>query len=74
MSKTIVFNYTGDCPYTNSPHSIKIDYFEILLAGKLKPGYKKSSYTCSLIDECPYPKTDKYGRCPVYLNSPNEPI
>ncbi len=73
MSKIVVSTYQGDCPNTNELHSIKIEYFEILVAGRTKPGYKKSSYSCSLARDCPYRKMDVYGRCPVYLNAPNEP-
>ena len=65
--------YTAECPYTNKYKSITIDYAVIHIAGKLSPEYKKMSYKCDLIHECPYPDQDEYGRCPLYISSPSQP-
>ena len=73
MTKTILTAYCGDCPYLGELHTIRIKYAEVALPKQLKPGYKRLSYSCNMSDDCPYPQNDKYGRCPVFLNSPNEP-
>lgn len=73
MVQKHTFRFTGDCPYTNSPQTIKINYFEIQLIGSMAPGYKKDAYSCPLANECPYPDRDAYHRCPVYLKAPDAP-
>ncbi len=73
MTKKLKYRFTGACPYTNSSQSIEINYFEIPMLGASTPGYKKDSYYCPLVDECPYPDQDRYHRCPVYLEAPDVP-
>ncbi len=73
MTKKLIYQFTGDCPYTASPQTIKIDYFKIQTMGSMVPGYKKGEYSCPLSEECPYPAQDAYHRCPVYLNAPDKP-
>lgn len=74
MSRTLTYTFNAECPYLNRPHSISIDYAEILLCGANKPDYQKLTYSCDESDTCPFPSKDNYGRCPVYLESPSEPI
>ncbi|WP_410744263.1 hypothetical protein [Clostridium neonatale] len=73
MSRTIRCTYTGECPYLNQSHSIDITYTEMRMLGNPNPEYKKGSYSCDEIEDCPYPSKDKWGRCPVYLDSPSNP-
>ena len=73
MFKTIRCTYTGKCPYLNKFHSINITYAEIRMLGNPNSDYKKGSYSCNEIENCPYPSQDKWGRCPVYLDSPSSP-
>ena len=74
MSKTVRYRFTAECPYLNDTHSIYIDYIEVLMSCNPQPGYKKSTYSCNLVEECPYSHNDSYGRCPVYLKAPSRPI
>lgn len=73
MSKKIIYAFSSECPYLHDFHTIHIDYHEIDIVGTNKVGYKKGNYSCN-INDCPYPNKDEYGRCPVYLESPSEPI
>lgn len=73
MQNTIRYIHTDECPYLNEEHSILIDYAEIPIAGQLDNGYKKGTYSCDEISDCPYPSNDKWGRCPVYLSAPSRP-
>ena len=73
MARTLTYIFQSQCPYLDKLHSISIDYEEILMCGTTKPGYKKGNYYCDEADNCPFPSNDKWGRCPVYLNSPSEP-
>ena len=62
------------CPYLDQLHTIGVDYAAINLMGDPKTHYKITGYVCDYADECPYPAEDEYGRCPVYLAAPAEPI
>lgn len=73
MGRKIVYRFVGECPYTNEPQAININYLEISMIGSMAPGYKKDAYSCPLAEDCPYPSQDKYHRCPVYLNAPDAP-
>lgn len=73
MTRKLTYSFTGNCPYTASRQTIKINYFEIPVIGSLTPGYKKDAYSCPLSSECPYPAHDDYHRCPVYLDAPDAP-
>ena len=73
MPTTITYRFSGNCPYTGEQQTIKLEYSKILMVGFSDPGYKKGSYSCPHSAECPYPDRDPYGRCPVYLSSPDEP-
>ena len=74
MTKKHTYQFTGDCPHTASPQTIKINYLEIQVIGSMASSYKKDAYSCPLADECPYPSQDEYHRCPVYLNAPEHPF
>lgn len=69
----ITISYTGDCPYLNDEHTIYIECAEITVAGNPNPGYKKLSYECDYVNECPYPDQDRWGRCPLYISAPSHP-
>ena len=73
MRHNVTYEYTDFCPYLECEHPIEITYAEIPILGKLSPGYKAISYECDLSEECPYPRKDRYGRCPVFLSAPDEP-
>lgn len=73
MQRTLTYNFNFQCPYLNRPHSISIDYIEFFMCGTNHPCYKKGSYSCDEIDDCPFPSKDEWGRCPVYLKAPDEP-
>lgn len=73
MTRKLTYQFTGECPHTGSPQTIKINYLEIQMIGSMAPGYKKDAYSCPLADGCPYPAQDAYHRCPVYLNAPDAP-
>lgn len=70
MTKTYTCQFTGNCPYTGSSQSIRINYLEVPVLGTMNNGTKKDSYHCTLANECPYPEQDEYHRCPVYLQAP----
>lgn len=63
--------FTGNCPYTNQPQTISITYYKPL-GSFTGNSFKKGEYSCSLNNECSYPK-DSFGRCPVYLEAPRQP-
>lgn len=71
MYKIIPYEFTSNCPYLNEPNTISIEYAEIPIGGQLSDGYKKMSYHCDYSSTCNH--KDKYGRCPVYLDSPSQP-
>ena len=71
MSRKITYQYSGQCPKCNGPHSISITYAEIPIVGQSAPGYKKMSFTCDWSEDCLY--MDEYGRCPVLLSAPDKP-
>lgn len=73
VNRKIRYQHTDFCPYHNSPYSIFVTYAEIHSIGQASPGYKAMSYSCDCSDTCPYPSQDPYGRCPVFLTSPDEP-
>lgn len=73
MSETITYRFSGSCPYTEKPQNITLEYYKIPITGCSDPCYKKGSYSCEYANECSYPDRDPYGRCPVYLSSPDEP-
>lgn len=72
MSKTITYPYQAQCPYLNDIHSISINYSEIQMCCYSKSPYKKSNYSCDKSDDCTF--KDRYGRCPVYLKAPSDPL
>lgn len=72
MSRRYLFRH--HCPYLNSLHTIAVDYAKIDLLGDLKTYYKATGYSCDYVDECPYPAEDDYGRRPVFLAAPDEPV
>lgn len=71
MTKMIYSKHSENCPYTNSLHTIDVKYAEI--PNQLHPGYKLMSYSCCFSEECPYPKKDPFGRCPVFMTAPQQP-
>ena len=73
MQKNVLHKFISECPHLKRNHSIQISYVVIPIAGRTDPGYKRMSYSCDLYDECEFPKLDPYGRCPVFLKSPDEP-
>lgn len=70
MAKTIRILHTSHCPYLNRVHSIYINYFEIPMAGKTSHEYKKEGYSCEY-NNCT--SRDSVGRCPVFLEAPENP-
>lgn len=73
MARTITYTHSGTCPYVEGIHSIHVNYTEVNMVGRSSPGYKKISYSCELSNECPYPGRDQFGRCPVFMSSPDKP-
>ncbi|WP_041700796.1 hypothetical protein [Clostridium kluyveri] len=73
MQITLTYNFSSECPYLNEPHCISIDYIKFDMTGTGMPGYKKGSYFCNKVKNCPYPSKDRWGRCPVYLDAPCPP-
>lgn len=71
MNTKISYNYTEHCPYLGKEHTITIKSFEIQIGSSID--YKKDTFYCNCINECPEDYRDEYGRCPVYLNAPNNP-
>lgn len=69
MDKCI--SYYGDCPKTGQTQRIEITYIEVNVAKQLHTGYKKAEFICPLSGNCS--NIDKYGRCPVYLDAPENP-
>lgn len=43
------------------------------MTGDMNRHYKKMGYKCEYFSECPYPEKDEFKRCPVFINSPDEP-
>lgn len=73
MQITLTYDFNSQCPYLNKLHPISIDYIQFDMPGTNSPGYKKVSYYCDKINECPYPPKDEWQRCPVYLRAPSRP-
>lgn len=59
MSNVIKSIYNGQCTYLNKTNSISIDYLEVPMCGTTQLRYKKTDYSCSEKDECPFPSKDK---------------
>jgi hypothetical protein len=58
--------YTGDCPYIQGTNSIDISYTHIPILGTLSKNYKKYSFDCIHIDECP-----NADNCPIFESAPD---
>ena len=70
MGRKLTYNFTGNCPYTGTRQTIRIDYLEVPVIGTMNNSNRKDSYSCPSASECPYPEQDEYHRCPVYLQAP----
>lgn len=57
--------YTGKCPYIKDTHTISVNYVYVPILGTLTSNYKKGTFDCSFLDECPQSKN-----CPIYQNAP----
>lgn len=62
---------SGHCPKIKGERNILVEYTSILMAGQLKPGYKKTAMRCDDYHECEF--LDSYNRCPIMINAPEEP-
>lgn len=71
---SIIKSFQSQCPYLDKPHSIAVECAEVNMCGTMDSHYKRIGYDCNMINECPYPSKDKYGRCPVYLESLSHPL
>ena len=71
---SIRYRFHHYCPYLDRIHAISIDYAKINLIGDPKTHYKIIGFSCEYASDCPYPENDEYGRCPVYLAAPDEPV
>ena len=65
MSKTIYRIFSDYCPYLQCEHQIRVTFAEVNAIGMPRPGYKLLSYSCSHSDDCPYPRRNCIGLCPV---------
>lgn len=65
MSRTIYRSYSGFCPYLQCDHQISVTFAEVNAIGMSRPGYKFIGYSCSHSEECPYPRRNRIGLCPV---------
>lgn len=61
--------YSGECPYTNSTQSIKVDYKYLPMARTLSSNYKKTKFDCALSKECPHS-----SNCPIYQKAPKSKV
>ena len=71
MNRKVKSSFVGQCPRFGEPHSIVITYAEIPILGSSAPGYKKMSFTCDSLEDCP--NLDRHGSCPLLLNAPDVP-
>lgn len=60
----MINTYKGECPYVKGIHSIDVNYYYIPILGALSKNYKKDSFDCDFIDECP-----EADDCPIYQNA-----
>lgn len=70
MGRKFVYTFKGDCPYTGTQQSIRINYLEIPVLGTISNTTRKDIYHCPLSNECPYPEHDNHYLCPVYRQAP----
>lgn len=70
---SIRYQFTHYCPYLEKMHVIYLDYAKLNFIGDVETHYKITGYQCDYVNDCPYPDNDLYGRCPVYLDAPDEP-
>ena len=71
MVRHIETLYRDVCPRFDRITEISVKYVEIPILGKMSPGYKKTSFYCADVNDCP--KLDEYGRCPLVIKAPDSP-
>lgn len=74
MSRRITCMHYDYCPYLEEQHGIRVEYAEVRVLGAPAPGYKILSYFCNCVEDCPYPRQDKRGACPVFITAPEDPF
>ncbi len=58
-------DFTYECPYTQEPQTIDVNYIYVPILGVQSSNYKINGFYCTFEDECPY-----YDDCPVYQKAP----
>lgn len=74
MSRRFSLIHHDYCPYLEERHGVRVDYAEFSMLGAAAPGYKILDYSCDCSDDCPYPRRDVRGSCPVFNTAPEEPF
>ena len=58
-------DFTYECPYTQGPQTIYVNYMYVPILGVRSSNYKINGFDCNFEDECPY-----HDNCPVYKKAP----